>query len=77
MANTKTTTFRISNEDLRKLGELSSIYQIDRTTLIKRYIEQDYLRVSEIGKEKVARINEQMKNMIDNLSELLSEGDHI
>lgn len=77
MANTKTTTFRLSNEDLRKLGELSSIYQIDRTTLIKRYIEQDYLRVSEIGKEKVARINEQMKNMIDNLSELLSEGDHI
>ena len=77
MANTKTTTFRLSNEDLWKLGELSSIYQIDRTTLIKRYIEQDYLRVSEIGKEKVARINEQMKNMIDNLSELLSEGDHI
>ena len=77
MANTKTTTFRLSNEDLRKLGELSSIYQIDRTTLIKRYIEQDYLRVSEIGKEKVTRINEQMKNMIDNLSELLSEGDHI
>ena len=77
MANTKTTTFRLSNEDLRKLGELSSIYQIDRTTLIKRYIEQDYLRVSEIGKEKVARINEQMKNMIDNLSDLLYEGDHI
>ena len=77
MANTKTTTFRLSNEDLRKLGELSIIYQIDRTALIKRYIEQDYLRVSEIGKEKVARINEQMKNMIDNLSELLSEGDHI
>ena len=77
MANTKTTTFRLSNEDLRKLGELSSIYQIDRTTLIKRYIEQDYLRVSEIGKEKVARINDQMKNMIDNLSQLLSEGDHI
>ena len=74
---TKTTTFRLSNEDLRKLGELSSIYQIDRTALIKRYIEQDYLRVSEIGKKKVARINEQMKNMIDNLSELLSEGDHI
>lgn len=77
MANTKTTTFRLSNEDLRKLGELSSIYQIDRTTLIKRYIEQDYLRVSKVGKEKVTRINEQMKNMIDNLSELLSEGDHI
>lgn len=74
---TKTTTFRLSNEDLRKLGELSSIYQIDRTTLIKRYIEQDYLRVSKVGKEKVKRINEQMKNMIDNLSELLSEGDHI
>ena len=77
MANTKTTTFRLSNEDLRKLGELSSIYQIDRTTLIKRYIDQDYLRVSKVGKEKVTRINEQMKNMIDNLSELLSEGDHI
>lgn len=74
---TKTTTFRLSNEDLRKLGELSSIYQIDRTTLIKRYIEQDYLRVTEVGKEKISRINEQMKNMIDNLSELLSEGDHI
>lgn len=73
---TKTTTFRLSNEDLRKLGELSSIYQIDRTTLIKRYIEQDYLRVTEVGKEKISRINEQMKNMIDNLSELLSEGDH-
>ena len=77
MANTKTTTFRLSNEDLRKLGELSSIYQIDRTTLIKRYIDQDYLRVSKVGKEKVTKINEQMKNMIDNLSELLSEGDHI
>ena len=77
MANTKTTTFRLSNEDLRKLGELSSIYQIDRTTLIKRYIDQDYLRVSKVGKEKVTRINEQMKNMIDNLSELLYEGDHI
>lgn len=74
---TKTTTFRLSNEDLRKLGELSSIYQIDRTTLIKRYIDQDYLRVTEVGKEKISRINEQMKNMIDNLSELLSEGDHI
>lgn len=74
---TKTTTFRLSNEDLRKLGELSSIYQIDRTALIKRYIEQDYLRVTEVGKEKISRINEQMKNMIDNLSELLSEGDHI
>lgn len=77
MANTKTTSFRLSNEDLKKLDELSIIYQIDRTALIKRYIEQDYLRVSEIGKEKVARINEQMKNMIDNLSELISEGDHI
>lgn len=74
---TKTTTFRLSNEDLRKLGELSSVYQIDRTALIKRYIEQDYLRVTEVGKEKISRINEQMKNMIDNLSELLSEGDHI
>lgn len=73
---TKTTTFRLSNEDLRKLGELSSIYQIDRTTLIKRYIEQDYLRVTEVGKEKISRINEQMKNMIDNLSQLLSDGDH-
>ena len=77
MANTKTTSFRLSNEDLKKLDELSIIYQIDRTTLIKRYIEQDYLRVSKVGKEKVKRINEQMKNMIDNLSELLSEGDHI
>ena len=77
MANTKTTSFRLSNEDLKKLDELSIIYQIDRTTLIKRYIEQDYLRVSKVGKEKVTRINEQMKNMIDNLSELLSEGDHI
>lgn len=76
MANTKTTSFRLSNEDLKKLDELSIIYQIDRTTLIKRYIEQDYLRVSKVGKEKVTRINEQMKNMIDNLSELLSEGDH-
>ena len=77
MANTKTTSFRLSNEDLKKLDELSIIYQIDRTTLIKRYIEQDYLRVSKVGKEKVTRINEQMKNMIDNLSELLYEGDHI
>ena len=77
MANTKTTSFRLSNEDLKKLDELSIIYKIDRTTLIKRYIEQDYLRVSKVGKEKVTRINEQMKNMIDNLSELLSEGDHI
>ena len=77
MANTKTTSFRLSNEDLKKLDELSIIYQIDRTTLIKRYIEQDYLRVSKVGKEKVTRINEQMKNMIDNLSQLLSEGDHI
>ena len=77
MANTKTTSFRLSNEDLKKLDELSIIYQIDRTTLIKRYIEQDYLRVSKVGKEKVTRINEKMKNMIDNLSELLSEGDHI
>lgn len=76
MANTKTTSFRLSNEDLKKLDELSIIYQIDRTTLIKRYIEQDYLRVSKVGKEKVTRINEQMKNMIDNLSDLLSEGDH-
>ena len=77
MANTKTTSFRLSNEDLKKLDELSIIYQIDRTTLIKRYIEQDYLRVSKVGKKKVTRINEQMKSIIDNLSELLSEGDHI
>lgn len=73
MAKTKTTSFRLHEDVLKKLDELSRIYQIDRTSLIKRYIEQDYLKVSKVGKEKVKDYNETLNFILNNLSLYLSK----
>ena len=69
MTKSKVTSFRLEEEDLNKLEQLSKIYQIDRTSLIKRYIEKDYKKIMEIGSNKVYETNDKLRKLLNNLIE--------
>lgn len=71
MTKSKVTSFRLEEEDLNKLEQLSKIYQIERTSLIKRYIEKDYKKIMEIGSNKVYETNDKIKKLLNNLIEYL------
>lgn len=72
---TKVKGYRFNETTLNQLNELCEIYELEETTLLKRLVEQEYLRVTDVGKEKVKKANDTMKKLIDNLAEYLSEGD--
>ena len=72
---TKVKGYRFNETTLNQLSELCEIYGLEETTLLKRLVEQEYLRVTEVGKDKVKKANDTMKALIDNLAEYLSEGD--
>ena len=72
---TKVKGYRFNETTLDRLNELCEIYELEETTLLKRLIEQEYLRVTKVGKDRVKKTNDTMKQLIDNLAEYLSEGD--
>lgn len=72
---TKVKGYRFNETTLNQLNELCKIYGLEETTLLKRLVEQEYLRVTEVGKDKVKKANDTMKALIENLAEYLSEGD--
>lgn len=72
---TKVKGYRFNETTLKQLSELCEIYGLEETTLLKRLVEQEYLRVTKVGKDKVKKTNDTMKTLMDNLAEYLSEGD--
>ena len=72
---TKVKGYRFNETTLNQLNKLCKIYGLEETTLLKRLVEQEYLRVTDVGKEKVKKANDTMKKLIDNLAEYLSEVD--
>lgn len=72
---TKVKGYRFNEKTLNQLNELCEIYGLEETTLLKRLVEQEYLRVTKVGKDKVKKTNDTMKALMDNLAEYLSEGD--
>lgn len=72
---TKVKGYRFNETTLNQLNELCEIYGLEETTLLKRLVEQEYLRVTKVGKDKVKKTNDTMKALMDNLAEYLSGGD--
>ena len=72
---TKVKGYRFNETTLNQLSELCEIYGLEETTLLKRLVEQEYLRVTKVGKDKVKKTNDTMKALMDNLAEYLSESD--
>ena len=70
---TKVKGYRFNETTLNQLNELCEIYGLEETTLLKRLVEQEYLRVTKVGKNRVKKTNDTMKALMDNLAEYLSE----
>ena len=72
MAITKARSFRFDQEILDKLCTLSLVYDMSESDVVRRLINQEYLRVMSIGKDKVKKYNDVLTYILANLSDILS-----
>lgn len=72
MAITKARSFRFDQEILDKLCTLSLVYDMSESDVVRRLINQEYLRVMNVGKDKVKKYNEVLTYILANLSDILS-----
>lgn len=73
MAITKVRSYRLDEDIINQLSVISSAYNLNDSDVIKRLINNEYLKISGIGEDKIKKINDQLTYVITHLSDFILE----
>lgn len=59
----KITTFRLSEETLKELEELSTIWGMNRTQILESLVSAEYMRMTTTGRENIETLVNQLNEI--------------